>query len=74
MHLANLQSYLDADGRLLALYADPDDWTRRVILNVAASGKFSSDRTIAGTRAPSGTWSRALCHDACPPLPLNKQQ
>jgi starch phosphorylase len=47
MHLADLRSYLEADRRLLALYADPDAWARKVILNVAASGKFSSDRTIA---------------------------
>jgi glycogen phosphorylase len=47
MHLADLKSYLDADQRLLDLYANPDDWTRKVILNVAHSGKFSSDRTIA---------------------------
>jgi starch phosphorylase len=47
MHLADLRSYSEADQRLLALYADPDAWTRKVILNVAASGKFSSDRTIA---------------------------
>jgi len=47
MHLADLTSYLQADERLLALYADPEGWTRKVILNVAASGKFSSDRTIA---------------------------
>jgi starch phosphorylase len=47
MHLADLASYLEADGRLGALYAEPDAWTRTTILNVAASGKFSSDRTIA---------------------------
>ena len=47
MHLADLKSYLEADRRLLELYADPDAWTRKAILNVAASGKFSSDRTIA---------------------------
>jgi starch phosphorylase len=47
MHLADLTSYLEADRRLLTLYADPDGWTRRAILNVAGSGKFSSDRTIA---------------------------
>ncbi len=47
MHLADLKSYLDADRRLLDLYANPDEWTRKAILNVAGSGKFSSDRTIA---------------------------
>jgi starch phosphorylase len=47
MHLADLGSYLEADQRLVALYADPEAWTRKAILNVAASGKFSSDRTIA---------------------------
>ena len=46
-HLADLRSYLDADQRLCALYADPDEWARKAILNVAGSGKFSSDRTIA---------------------------
>jgi starch phosphorylase len=47
MHLADLASYLEADARLCALYADPDAWARKAILNVASSGKFSSDRTIA---------------------------
>jgi starch phosphorylase len=47
MHLADLASYLEADGRLLALYAEPDAWAHMAILNVASSGKFSSDRTIA---------------------------
>jgi starch phosphorylase len=47
MHLADLTSYLDADGRLRALYADSDTWMHKAIINVASSGKFSSDRTIA---------------------------
>jgi starch phosphorylase len=47
MHLADLASYLEADARLSALYADRDAWARKAILNVASSGKFSSDRTIA---------------------------
>jgi starch phosphorylase len=46
MHLADLKSYLDADQRLCDLYADPNAWARRAILNIAGSGKFSSDRTI----------------------------
>jgi glycogen phosphorylase len=47
MHLADLASYLEADRNLCALYADPEAWARKAILNVASSGKFSSDRTIA---------------------------
>ena len=47
MHLADLTSYLEADERLRVLYADPEEWARKAILNVAGSGKFSSDRTIA---------------------------
>jgi starch phosphorylase len=46
MHLADLKSYLAADEALTKLYARPDDWARKAILNVAGSGKFSSDRTI----------------------------
>jgi starch phosphorylase len=47
MHLADLTSYLDADRLLCDLYADSNGWAHRAILNVASSGKFSSDRTIA---------------------------
>jgi len=47
MHLADLTSYLQAHERLGALYADPGAWAHKAILNVASSGKFSSDRTIA---------------------------
>jgi glycogen phosphorylase len=47
MHLADLKSYLEADQKLCDLYADPASWSGKAILNVAGSGKFSSDRTIA---------------------------
>jgi starch phosphorylase len=47
MHLADLKSYLEADRQLCDLYADPDGWAYKAILNVAGSGKFSSDRSIA---------------------------
>jgi starch phosphorylase len=47
MHLADLTSYCQAQERLGALYADPGAWAHKAILNVASSGKFSSDRTIA---------------------------
>ena len=47
MHLADLTSYCQAQQRLGALYAAPGAWAQKAILNVASSGKFSSDRTIA---------------------------
>jgi len=47
MHLADLRSYLEADQRLRALYDRPEEWARKAILNVAGSGRFSSDRTIS---------------------------
>jgi starch phosphorylase len=59
MHLADLNSYLDADRRLCELYADPDAWARKAILNVAGSGKFSSDRTIA--EYATGIWNAEPC-------------
>jgi starch phosphorylase len=47
MHLADLTSYLQAHEHIGGLYADPDAWAQKAILNVASAGKFSSDRTIA---------------------------
>ncbi len=47
MHLADLTSYCHAHEELGHLYADPAGWARKAILNIASSGKFSSDRTIA---------------------------
>jgi starch phosphorylase len=32
---------------MLESYADPEGWARKVVANIASSGKFSSDRTIA---------------------------
>jgi starch phosphorylase len=46
LHLADLRSYANTHERLGALYRDPEAWTRMTILNIAASGRFSSDRTI----------------------------
>ncbi len=46
MHLADLASYVQAQDRLGDLYANRAEWARKAILNIASSGKFSSDRTI----------------------------
>jgi glycogen phosphorylase len=59
MHLADLKSYLDADRRLCELHADGDGWARKAILNIAGSGKFSSDRTIA--QYATEIWSAKPC-------------
>ena len=55
LHLADLKSYLEADSKLVALYADPEEWTRKAILNVAALDNFPATAPLLSTRAGSGT-------------------
>ena len=45
--LADYASYIAAQDRVDALYRNADEWARRAVLNIAAMGVFSSDRTIA---------------------------
>lgn len=44
--MADYQSYIECQDRVSEAYRDQDNWARMAILNVARSGKFSSDRTI----------------------------
>jgi starch phosphorylase len=46
MHLADLGAYSRAQEAVGALFADGEGWARKTVLNIAASGRFSSDRTI----------------------------
>ncbi len=46
MLLADFDSYLAAQARVDALYAQPEAWAKKAILNVAGMGFFSADRTI----------------------------
>src|SRR5262249_564277 len=59
MDLADLGCYSETDQRLGNFYRDPGAWTRAAIMNVASSGKFSSDRTIA--QYASEIWKVAPC-------------
>ena len=44
--LKDFRSYADAQHRIMEYYKDEKAWAKSAILNVAHSGKFSSDRTI----------------------------
>jgi starch phosphorylase len=46
MTAADFRSYVDAQLRVDATFADKAQWWRKCILNTAFSGRFSSDRTI----------------------------
>ena len=59
MHLADLKAYSEAQQKVADLYADSDAWARKAILNIAASGKFSSDRTISEYAAE--IWNAEPC-------------
>jgi starch phosphorylase len=60
LHLADLKSYSDAHARLGELYADQEAWCRKAVLNIATSGKFSSDRTIS--EYARAIWHAEPCH------------
>ena len=45
--LADYRAYIDAQEKVDQTFRDKNHWAQMVINNVAGSGKFSSDRTIA---------------------------
>lgn len=45
-HLPDFMAFLAIQDRITAEYQNTPDWTHKAILNVARSGKFSSDRAI----------------------------
>ncbi|XP_078505158.1 glycogen phosphorylase, brain form [Lissotriton helveticus] len=44
---ADYEAYMKSQAEVDQLYKNSKEWTKKVIKNIAASGKFSSDRTIA---------------------------
>lgn len=67
MHLADLSAYIRAHVEVGKVYRAQDTWTQRAIHNVACSGKFSSDRAIAGYAAE--IWGAKPCR-APEPAPM----
>jgi starch phosphorylase len=63
--LADYQSYIECQERVAAAYRDQENWSRMSILNVARTGKFSSDRTI-----------REYCQEIwqVKPVPIEQQE
>jgi len=59
---ADFRSYVDAQQAVAEAYRDEEHWTRMSILNTAASGRFSTDRTI--TEYNQDIWKL----DSVPPL------
>lgn len=43
---ADFDAYCRIQDQISKDYLDQDEWTRKSIINVARSGRFSSDRTI----------------------------
>jgi starch phosphorylase len=67
MHLADLQSYMAADQRMIGTYQARESWTGMAIKNIAASGPFSSDRAIA--QYASEIWNVTSC-----PVPYDSKR
>jgi starch phosphorylase len=44
---ADFRAFVDAQEQVATAYRDRGSWTRMSIINTAASGKFSTDRTMA---------------------------
>ena len=59
MHLADLKAYLAADHALTNVYCNQDEWVYKAVLNIASSGKFSSDRTVSEYAAD--IWKLSPC-------------
>jgi len=60
MHLADLGSYIDVQTEAGKKYLDRTAWLQSSLMNIANSGKFSSDRTI--NEYARDIWKIESCH------------
>ena len=47
MTLLDLKDYIQTKERMLEDYEDEKAWAKKMLVNIAKAGYFSSDRTIA---------------------------
>ena len=47
MLLADLPAYAEAEQRMMRAYRDTENWNRMSLINIARSGIFAADRSIA---------------------------
>lgn len=47
MALLDVEAYIQKKNQMLAAYEDRESWAEKMLVNIAKSGFFSSDRTIA---------------------------
>lgn len=69
---ADYESYIKCQERVSELYMNSEEWTRKAILNIASSGKFSSDRTIE--EYGREIWGVEPTWDKLPEPHLSKQE
>uniref|UniRef100_A0A8C3AG01 Alpha-1,4 glucan phosphorylase n=1 Tax=Cyclopterus lumpus TaxID=8103 RepID=A0A8C3AG01_CYCLU len=58
---ADFEDYVKCQEKVSQLYQNPVEWTKMVIRNIAATGKFSSDRTI--TQYATEVWGVEFLND-----------
>ena len=46
MTLLDVKDYIQTKERMLSDYEDQKAWTKKMLVNIAKAGYFSSDRTI----------------------------
>lgn len=64
MLLADYRSYIDSQDKVAACYQNPNEWAKKVVFNIASSGKFSSDRTIE--QYATEIWNTPVTKDKLP--------
>jgi starch phosphorylase len=70
MVCADFEAYAASQAQVGQVYGDGEEWTRRVIANLAGVGRFSSDRTIA--EYARDIWrAEAVPVDLSPPDPMS---